>query len=348
MLAEPFVEPRQAILDVARGEFAAAARRLARQRTVTERCLIPKIVGPYATAQAELSLWRGLPLAARDQVREGLARIDLAPEPWVGNVGPLFALGIRAEADLAVLARGSGSEAGVREALEIGTGLLARMKGLAAELAAERPVYSQQAEAWLATCEAEFSRLEGASNADRWAAAAATWEALRMPYPRAYALMREGQAALAGRRDRTRATAAILAAWAIASELGARPLLGKLEELAGRAGVRLSPEPPEDDHAASPAEPDRRWSINPDRPQHQAHVGERGRYDLTRRELEVLDLLAAGRSDGEIATSLFISRKTVSVHVANIKAKLGAESRVGIVTSAIELSVIESPQPRAR
>jgi hypothetical protein len=69
----PFVEPRLAILEVARGEFAAAARRLARQRTVVERSLIPKMVGPYAMAQAELSLWKGIPLAARDQVREGLA-----------------------------------------------------------------------------------------------------------------------------------------------------------------------------------------------------------------------------------------------------------------------------------
>jgi predicted ATPase/DNA-binding CsgD family transcriptional regulator len=63
--------------------------------------------------------------------------------------------------------------------------------------------------------------------------------------------------------------------------------------------------------------------------------GRRGRHDLTRREQEVLELLAAGRSDGQIADELFISKKTAAVHVANIKAKLGAGSRVEIVTMAL-------------
>jgi DNA-binding CsgD family transcriptional regulator len=61
----------------------------------------------------------------------------------------------------------------------------------------------------------------------------------------------------------------------------------------------------------------------------------RGRYDLTPRELEVLALLVAGRSDGEIAARLFISKKTVSVHLNNIKGKLGAETRVQMVTIAL-------------
>jgi DNA-binding NarL/FixJ family response regulator len=48
---------------------------------------------------------------------------------------------------------------------------------------------------------------------------------------------------------------------------------------------------------------------------------------LTSRELEVLQELASGRSNKEIASELFISGKTVSVHVSNILAKLGASSR---------------------
>ena len=48
---------------------------------------------------------------------------------------------------------------------------------------------------------------------------------------------------------------------------------------------------------------------------------------LTARELEVLTLVAAGRSNREIAAELFIAAKTVSVHVSNILAKLGAASR---------------------
>jgi DNA-binding CsgD family transcriptional regulator len=49
--------------------------------------------------------------------------------------------------------------------------------------------------------------------------------------------------------------------------------------------------------------------------------------DLTRREVEILRLVADGRSNGEIGKQLFISTKTVSVHVSNILAKLGAAGR---------------------
>ena len=49
--------------------------------------------------------------------------------------------------------------------------------------------------------------------------------------------------------------------------------------------------------------------------------------ELTAREHEVLEQVALGRSNGEIAKQLFISTKTVSVHVSNILAKLGAASR---------------------
>jgi DNA-binding CsgD family transcriptional regulator/tetratricopeptide (TPR) repeat protein len=48
---------------------------------------------------------------------------------------------------------------------------------------------------------------------------------------------------------------------------------------------------------------------------------------LTSRETEILGLVAQGRSNGEIARQLFISAKTVSVHVSNILAKLGAGGR---------------------
>ena len=48
---------------------------------------------------------------------------------------------------------------------------------------------------------------------------------------------------------------------------------------------------------------------------------------LTARETEIRGLVALGRSNGVIARQLFISAKTVSVHVSNILAKLGASGR---------------------
>ena len=58
------------------------------------------------------------------------------------------------------------------------------------------------------------------------------------------------------------------------------------------------------------------------------------RFDLTQREVEVIALVASGMSDGEIAESFVISKKTASTHVANIKSKLGARTRVEIAVMA--------------
>ena len=60
-----------------------------------------------------------------------------------------------------------------------------------------------------------------------------------------------------------------------------------------------------------------------------ADPGEQARheYGLTARELEVLRLVAIGRSNRDIAAELFISAKTASVHVSNILAKLGVSNR---------------------
>ena len=52
-----------------------------------------------------------------------------------------------------------------------------------------------------------------------------------------------------------------------------------------------------------------------------------GGLGLTPRELEVLRLVAEGRSNRQIAEELFISAKTASVHVSNILGKLGAANR---------------------
>jgi non-specific serine/threonine protein kinase len=65
------------------------------------------------------------------------------------------------------------------------------------------------------------------------------------------------------------------------------------------------------------------------------------RHDLSRRELEVLALVSAGRSDGEIAERLFISKKTASVHVAHIKDKVGADSRIEVALAGIRLGLLK-------
>jgi DNA-binding NarL/FixJ family response regulator len=95
-----------------------------------------------------------------------------------------------------------------------------------------------------------------------------------------------------GRTDEARKNAA--AARDTARRLGAEPLLAELRQLG---------------------------------PSRSRDTDTRRDTDLTTRETEILGLVAQGRSNGEIARQLFISAKTVSVHVSNILAKLGAGGR---------------------
>ena len=61
---------------------------------------------------------------------------------------------------------------------------------------------------------------------------------------------------------------------------------------------------------------------------------------LTSRELEVLRLLAAGRSNQSIARELVVSLDAVKKHVGHILGKLGAANRTEAVASSRELSLI--------
>jgi two-component system, NarL family, response regulator DegU len=61
---------------------------------------------------------------------------------------------------------------------------------------------------------------------------------------------------------------------------------------------------------------------------------------LTRREVEVLQMLANGASSNDVAKKLFISGKTVKNHLAHIYSKLGAASRTQAVAKAVRLGIV--------
>jgi DNA-binding NarL/FixJ family response regulator len=62
---------------------------------------------------------------------------------------------------------------------------------------------------------------------------------------------------------------------------------------------------------------------------------------LTQRELEVLRLLAEGRSNAEIAAELYLSEATVKTHTSSILSKLGLRDRVQVVVFAYKQGIIE-------
>ena len=129
---------------------------------------------------------------------------------------------------------------------------------------------------------------------------------LGWPHRAGYAWWRHAEAQLNAGQPAAAATPALQAAAAAAG--GHAPLLAEIHALAQRARIPLPP-------AGAPAEAP---------PQAEMPA----RYGLTLRELAVLQLLAAGRTNGQIGAELYISRKTASVHVSSILRKLGVSNRV--------------------
>ena len=152
----------------------------------------------------------------------------------------------------------------------------------------------------------------GRAPARAWAEAVGAWEAAGDAWPTAYARYRLAEA-LSTAGDRATAGGPLRAALADARRLGAQPLLDDALALARRARI---------DADAPPRRPSRPVP-----------------FGLTDREREVLALVAAGRSNGQIATALFISPKTASVHVSNILAKLGVGGRIEAAAVAHRLGL---------
>lgn len=71
---------------------------------------------------------------------------------------------------------------------------------------------------------------------------------------------------------------------------------------------------------------------------HRAH-----RIDLTRREMEILELLVSGIRPSEAARQLYLSVKTVKNHLTNIYAKLGVRSAVQAAAEAIRRGIVQAP-----
>ena len=130
--------------------------------------------------------------------------------------------------------------------------------------------------------------------------------------------------------DRDAAGRRLRRARLLTEELGARPLSGDITQLARRGRISLTHEAEarDDEAAAGMAAP----TPVPGEPP----------LGLTAREYEVLRLVAAGHSNREIASELFISAKTASVHVSNILGKLGVTSRGEAAATAHQLGLFAS------
>jgi DNA-binding CsgD family transcriptional regulator len=280
------------VLALARGDLTAAAEALDRAGSL--------MVGtpyrseshlPHLQLQIEVAAAREEPGQALSVARDALAAYDLHPTPrysW-----PLLRAAVQVAADM--LAQPPAAR--IAADAELAFDVLATARELAAKLEATGPVQ----QALQLSFRAEVGRADEAADTGKlWWAAVAAWERLGEPLPLGYALYRAAEAALADSDGRVTAATPLRRAAGIARQLGASRLLAAVIELARRARIAL----PGERLAGGLAGP-----------------------SLTPRETEVLRLVAAGASNAAIAAELFISSKTVSVHVSNILAKLGASSR---------------------
>jgi DNA-binding CsgD family transcriptional regulator/tetratricopeptide (TPR) repeat protein len=346
----------------------------------------PQLEVPATRAAASFALWRGDIADARRAVERGWALVRKA-EDW-SLAARMAATYLDVQAAAAADARERRALSEITGARQRGRRILAeaetvlRGSGIASGAASRR-----EADANLATARAYAARLEGRDDPVLWDAAAQGWERAGEPYQVARARWRQAEAALPGRDARVSRAAArgpLLEAARIARELGARPLLRELTNLASRALITIPGiEAPERNGAttlqavpivadgprpragtsarsqlvhgepisarvdASPAgEPEPVVSSNGIA---EAFAPEdRGKrpkeaFGLSRRELEVLALIAEGRTNREIGERLFISQKTVGVHVGNILSKLGASGRVEAAMVAIRLQLVATP-----
>lgn len=171
----------------------------------------------------------------------------------------------------------------------------------------------------LACAIAETALLAGDADtaAEQTARAVELHRGLDMPFERAQIELRAG-VALAAAGEREPALERLSSAYRCARKLGARPLASEAAREVAALGESVS----------------RRLGV---RAAADADGG-----GLSRRELEVVRLVAVGRTNAEIARELFLSRRTVDMHVRNTLSKLGCRSRVEAAHRAGELGLLAS------
>jgi DNA-binding CsgD family transcriptional regulator len=302
-----------------------------------------------------MALWRGDPSDARRAIAEAWRRIR-GTEDWVNQ----------AEVASTALAVAASASAAARERHDVAT--LASVREWAGEIVAtararvagagvDPGTYAyREAEANLATAEAFQARSAGRDRPETWRALAERWAAMGRRYQTAQARWHEAEAHLTGaatgeerRAGRDEARDCLEAAAEVAVELDAAPLMRAIRELAERARVPLpGPLTAQLGRAiavapAAGAATERETQRAPRTRKPEAET-----FGLSARERGVLAEVVAGRTNREIGERLFISEKTVGVHVGNILAKLGVAGRVEAATVALRLGLVDDLAADAR
>ncbi len=290
----------RARLSMARGDFDASEADLRAAELVAPATAGPRHTLPLLILRAGLEMWRDQPALAFEYVRRGLDVVESGIDDF-WQIAPLLWHGARAHAE-AVLAGEPVPDSEVRRL---------RQHYRELERRAERsvPAVRLVLASYVAMCAAEDQRVRGTTDPDAWAAVADRLAELRQPYPEAYSRLRSAEVRLELRPRSADGAEDLVRAYRIASGMRAEPLLVQIRDLAARARVTLKDA---EEQAPSETAPTTAGPLD----------------ELTRREMDVLTVMADGLTNREIAARLFISEKTVGVHLGRIFTKLGVHSRV--------------------
>jgi class 3 adenylate cyclase len=283
-----------------------------------------------ARADAQLALDANQLSEASRVLAEAL--VELSPKMELRERADLTALALRVIADRAELAGYLRATSEATELQEAAAQLDGQLVALPFDGDARR-IEDRRLDAIGRWGSLEFERAKGHKSADAWVAVAEEWDRLQDPFRGAYARFRAAEAQLARRDLRPAGRQSLVAAHRVALEVGAEPLRRDIEALARRSRVDVR-ESPRSESAEPAKEVDQTRQRRPD-------------LGLSTRELEVLTLLAEGRTNREIATTLFISEKTAGHHVSNILGKLGVRSRVEAAAMAVRIGLNPGPDAMA-
>ena len=185
-----------ATLEVGRGELELAGEHLSGALRLFDKVFVgAQHIGPLYREQAGVAVWQARHAQARSAVATGLSAclgVDGAR-----NAAGLYPVGLRAEADAAERARARHAGDEEADARWVAAELLDGARALITP-------WGPEFEAHLATCEAEWARVVGEPDPERWQSAVDAWEKAGQPYPAAYARWRLAEALLAARVDRER------------------------------------------------------------------------------------------------------------------------------------------------
>jgi DNA-binding CsgD family transcriptional regulator len=228
----------------------------------------------------------------------------------------LFWLAVRVAADLAERATLPGGGEAAAQAAEVAAAAIDEFDRVITRARGDGA--PPEALAFRALAAAERARLRGEHNPEPWRVAADQFRELSEALRAAYADFRAAEAvALSGGRPLEIADP-LRAAFDVASSVGASPFRDDVKALARRAGIAVEP-------ATGPA------------------AGAAIELGLTDRELEVLRLIAEGRTNRQIGEQLFITTKTASAHVSHILMKLGVTNRAEAGAAAHRLGLTGAP-----